>query len=277
MNTEQLMQLALDMSGLKEIPGDSAIYHPGEEIQRVLIGIDIKSPELKIAKDLGYDVALSHHPTGGDARLRFFEVLYRHMDQMIAGGVVDSVAQTIIDELAEGHKALAAMTNYDHDPSVARLLDLPYLNIHTPLDEIGRHRMQTAADQLPETATVAELMSHFSTQFGEFANAGTEIELRVGKPENAIGKVVMSHGAGTNGGYPVAKAYFEHGVDTVIYIHCRPDDSKKLIKEFGHEKNLIITGHIVSDSIGINPYIDKLRELGLEVTTLSGIIPEQAA
>jgi len=272
MNTEQLMQLALDMAGLDAVPGDSAIYHPGDDIQRVLIGIDIKSPELKIAKDLGYDVALSHHPTGGTARLRFFEVLYRHLEQMMAAGVSESVASAIIDEVAERHKAMAAMSNYDHDPSVARLLDLPYLNIHTPLDEMGRHRLQTAADELPETATVGELMSYFSASFGEFRNAETEIELRVGKPENATGKVVVSHGAGTNGGYSVAKAYFEHGVDTVIYIHCRPEDSKKLIQDFGFTKNLIVTGHIVSDSIGINPYISELRELGLEVTTMSGII-----
>jgi len=34
-----------------------------------------------------------------------------------------------------------------------------------------------------------------------------------------------------------------------------------------------VTGHIASDSIGINPYIDRLRQEGLEVTPISGIIP----
>lgn len=273
MNTDRLMTLALEMAKLTDVPGDSAIYHPGHGIKKVMFGIDIKAPELKIAVDMGFDAAISHHPTGGQARLQFFEVLYRHLDQMTAAGVTEEVARTIVDELAEGHKAMAAMSNYDHDPSVARLLDLPYLNIHTPLDEIGRQRLQTAADGLPATGTVADLISHFYASFGEFRNALTEIELRVGKPDNAIGKVVMSHGAGTNGGYTVAKTYFDHGVDTVIYIHCRPADSKKLIEEFGDSKNLIVTGHIVSDSIGINPYIDRLREEGIDVTTLSGIIP----
>jgi len=274
MNTDRLMALALDMAGLTEIPGDSAIYHPGHGIKKVMFGIDIKAAELKIAADMGFDAAISHHPTGGQARLQFFKVLYRHLDQMRAAGVPEEVAQTIIDELAEEHKAKAAMSNYDHDPSVARLLDLPYMNIHTPLDEIGRRRMQTAADEFPATGTIAGLITHFYESFGEFRNADTEIELRIGKPDNTIGKVVMSHGAGTNGGYPVAKAYFDHGVDTVIYIHCRPTDSKKLIEEFGDSKNLIVTGHIVSDSIGINPFIERLREERIEVTTLSGIIPQ---
>ncbi len=272
MNTDRLMALALEMAGLTEIPGDSAIYHPGDDIKKVMLGIDIKAPEVKIAADMGFDAAISHHPTGGWARLRFYKVLYRHLDQLTAVGVPLDTAQAIIDDLVEGHRVMAAMSNYDHDPSVARLLDMPYMNIHTPLDEIGRRRLQTAADELPATETVTSLISHFLASFGEFRNAETEIELRMGKLDNVIGKVVMSHAAGTNGGYPVAKAYFDHGVDTVIYIHCRPADSKKLIEEFGDRVNLIVTGHIVSDSIGINPYIDRLREEGIEVTTLSGII-----
>jgi len=274
MNTDQLMTLALDMAGLTEIPGDSAIYHPGENIKTLMLGIDIKGPEVKMASDMGFDAAISHHPTGGQARLQFHKVLYRHLDQLTAAGVPLEAVQAIIDDLAEGHRVMAAMSNYDHDPSIARLLGMPYMNIHTPLDEIGRRRLQAAADELAATDTVADLMSHLSASFGEFRNADTQIELRMGKSDNVVGKVVMSHGAGTNGGYPVANAFFDHGVDTVIYIHCRPADSKKLIAEYGDTKNLIVTGHIVSDSIGINPYIDRLREEGMDVTTLSGIIPE---
>ncbi len=272
MNTDQLMALALDMAGLTQIPGDSAIYHPGQGIRKVMFGIDIKAPEVKIAADLGFDAAISHHPTGGDARLQFYRVLYRHLDQLTAAGVPSDSVQDMIDHLAEEHRIMASMSNYDHDPSVARLLDMPYMNIHTPLDEIGRRRLQDAADQLAPTNTIAQLMAHFDASFGEFRNADTQIELRMGRLDNPMGKVVMSHGAGTNGGYPVAKAYFDHGVNTVIYIHCRPADSKKLIAEFGDRVNLIVTGHIVSDSIGINPYIDELRKRGIDVTTLSGIV-----
>jgi putative NIF3 family GTP cyclohydrolase 1 type 2 len=273
MNTEQLMRISLDMAGLSDVPGDSAIYHPGEDIHTVLFGIDIKAPEVMLASSMGFDAAISHHPTGGRARLHFHEVLYRHVDQMVTAGVPMDVARGLIEDLAEGHRVTASMSNYDHEPSVARLLDVPYLNIHTPLDEIGRRRLQAAADELPGTATVAELIAHLAGRFGEFGHADTKIELRVGKQDNAIGRVVMSHGAGTNGGYPVAKAYFDHGVDTVIYIHCRPADSQRLIETFGTDKNLIVTGHIVSDSIGINPYLDRLRQEGLDVTTISGIIP----
>ena len=273
MNTDRLMQLALEMAGLEGIPGDSAIHHPGDEIERILFGIDLKAPEVLIASAKGYDCAISHHPVGGSSTLRFHEVLERHVDQMVGAGVPRDVAEETMCTAIEDRRVLNSMTNYDHDPSVARLLGMPYLNIHTPLDEIGRRRMAEAAAGLSADATVAELIDCFYGTFGEFRNAATKIEVRVGEPDNQIGKAVVSHGAGTNGGYPVAKAYFSHGIDTVIYIHCRPNDAKKLIDEFGRVKNLVVTGHIASDSVGINPYVDRLREEGLDVTTFSGIVP----
>jgi len=273
MNTEQLMTLALEMAGLDAIPGDSAIHHPGDGIRRILFGIDLKAPELSIAKDLGFDCAISHHPIGGSSTLRFHEVLERHIDQMTRAGVPADVAEETMRGTIEDRRVLSSMTNYDHDPSVARLLGMPYLNIHTPLDEIGRRRMADAVSELDEARTIAGLIEHLRRSFGEFQNAATEIEQRAGVPGNPIGKAVVSHGAGTNGGYAVAKAYFDHGIDTVIYIHCRPADAARLREEYVEEKNLVVTGHIASDAVGINPYVDRLRDLGLDVVTFSGIIP----
>ena len=145
MNTDRLMQLALEMAGLGEIPGDSAIHHPGGEISKVLFGIDLKAPELVIASAQGFDCAISHHPVGGSSTLRFHEVLERHVDQMVGAGVPRDVAEETMCATIEDRRVLSSMTNYDHDPSVAVLLDIPYLNIHTPLDEIGRRRMAEAA------------------------------------------------------------------------------------------------------------------------------------
>jgi len=273
LNTERLMAIALEMADLTEIPGDSAIHHPGDGIERVLLGIDLKQAELKIAKDLGYDCAIAHHPSAGTSILRYHEVLLRHVDQMVASGVPEAVARETMAETIESRRVLASMQNYDHAPSVAKLIDLPYLNIHTPLDEVGRRRLAEVAEAFDPQRTVADLIGALREAFGEFRSAKTQIEVRVGKKTNRLGRVVMSHGAGTNGGTPVAKAYFEHGIDTVLYIHCRPEDSKRLREEYGDEKNLIVTGHIASDAIGINPYVERLRAEGLDVTTFSGILP----
>ena len=273
MNTDQMMQLSLELAGLKTVPEDSAIYHPGGDIRRVLVGIDIGVPELVLAKDLAFDLALAHHPIGGSAVLEFHRVFERHVLQMVAAGIPERMACEAVEEMTRERRILAAMKNYDHAPSVARLVDMPLMNIHTPLDEIGRQRMAEAARSLPSDASVSDLTAHLYESFGEFRNAATRIEVRIGREENRIGRVVVSHAAGTNGGYSVAKAYFDHGVDTVIYIHCRSQDSKRLREAYGDSKNLIVTGHIASDSLGINPFLAALSERGLEVEAISGILP----
>jgi putative NIF3 family GTP cyclohydrolase 1 type 2 len=273
-NTARLMEIALDMAGLSEVPGDSAVHHAGRGIRRLLVGIDLRAPELALAKSLGVDAVLTHHPVGV-ATLNFHTVLQRHVDQMIAAGVPAEAARAAIDETAAARRVLDSMTNYDHDPSIARLLDMPYLNIHTPLDEIGRRRLADAAATVPAERTVGDLVRRFVETFEEFRAAATRVEVLVGKETHRLGRVVVSHAAGTNGGYSVGKAYFEHGVDTLVYIHCRPDDARRLEAEFGETKALVVTGHIASDSVGINPYVDRLRDEGLDVTTASGVLPDR--
>ncbi len=273
MNTQEIMALALDMANLPSVPGDTAIYQHGEGVRRILFGIDLGTAEIVLARSLGYDLAITHHPAGDEAVLNFHQVYDRHADQLVAAGVPAAVAKQTLAAFHEDRRILDSIQNYDHAPSIARLIGMPYMNIHTPLDEIGRRRMAEVVAAVPTTASVKELTDRLWQAFGEFRGALTRIEVRVGKPDNRIGHAVVSHGAGTNGGYQVAKAYFDHQVDTVVYIHCRPEDSRRLQADFPNGKNLVVTGHIASDSVGINPFIAALRERGLEVTPVSGIIP----
>jgi putative NIF3 family GTP cyclohydrolase 1 type 2 len=274
MTTEDILKLSLDMADLKEVPADTAVYCPGRGIRRVLAGIDIDGAELLLAREQGFDLALAHHPGGGTAVLRWDEVFVRHVELMVRAGVPEDVAQAAVEEKLFEDRIVGQTRNYDRVPALARLLGIAYMNIHTPLDEIGRRRMAAAAGELPSRATVADLIAHFRARFGEFHHALTEIQCPVGGTDNRLGRVAVAHGAGTNGGYPVAKAYFDHGVDTLIYIHCQPSVVRQLTREYGVKgKNLVVTGHIASDSVGINPFLDRLRELGLEVIALGLVGP----
>ncbi|MBP7726289.1 MAG: hypothetical protein KA136_02830 [Candidatus Bipolaricaulis sp.] len=273
MTTEEILALALAMAGLDEVPADTAIYCPGEGIRRILVGIDLEGAELILAKERGFDLALAHHPAGGTAVLRMDEVFARHIGLMVEAGVPEAVARAAVEEKRYEDRITGQIRNYDRLPALARLLGIAYMNIHTPLDEIGRRRMAEAAAELAPHAIVADLIAHLCARFGEFRHALTEIQCLVGDGRNRLGHVAVAHGAGTNGGYPVAKAYFDHGVDTVIYIHCQPAVAKQLAREYGSTgKNLLVTGHIASDSLGINPFLSALGERGLEVVPL-GLVP----
>jgi putative NIF3 family GTP cyclohydrolase 1 type 2 len=270
MNTKEIMELSLKLAGLKEVPQDSAIYVSGDNIKKVLFGIDASVPELLLAKQLGYDAVIAHHPSGGTAAINFHKVFKRHIQQMVAAGVPVEEAEKTVTKKLEQLEVEAHTRNYAHAVDVAKLLKMPYMNIHTPLDEVGRKIMSEQINsRTRKDSKVQEVVSALK-ELGEFKNAVTEIKIRLGKPEDPAGKVVVSHGAGTNGGYEIAKMYFKHGVGTVVYIHISAGDLEKLEAE--GVGNLIVTGHIVSDSVGINPLIRELEKRNISVTTI-GVIP----
>lgn len=274
MNTTEIMALALEMAGLSEVPADSAIHVPGERIRRALVGIDLEGPELLWAKEAGFDLVITHHPPGGLSALNFWQVLLRQVDLMVAYGVPFDLAQAAAAELVRENRLQNHARNYLRLPAFAKALGIAYMNIHTPLDEIGRKRLVQAVKEVSEKASVGALVAYLRESFGEFRNAQTEIEVVVGNSQNPVGKVAVIHGAGTNGGYPVAKVLFDHGVDTVLYIHIRPHEAHRLAQEYGGKgKNLVVTGHIASDSVGINPFVEALRERKLEVTPFDLVQP----
>jgi hypothetical protein len=265
LNTEEIMEIALKLADLTEVPEDSAIYVKSENIQRVLFCIDAGPAELMLAKQLGCDAVIAHHPAGGLAVLGFPKVFRRHVQLMVEAGVPLEKAELAVSRKLEQLSVEAHARNYAHAVDFARLLKLPFMNVHMPLDEIGRKRMIEQIKRVGGESTVGDVVSALM-ELPEFRNALTKINVCLGKKENKAGKVVVSHAAATNGGYEIAKTYFEHGVGTLIYIHISPIDLEKLRAE--GKGNLIVTGHIASDSLGINPFIHELERRGLSVTKI---------
>jgi hypothetical protein len=274
--TEHLMGLALEIAGWEAIPGDCAVYYPGTRISHALMGIDVGTAELFMARQLGYHAVIAHHPAGYAGP--FWDVYLLHVGQMVAAGVAADVAEQAVAARIEGFKAASQRENYDHVASVARLLEMPFLNIHSPLDEVGRRIMQhTVDEQLARKpdSTVADVRDAL-LKLPEYAAARTQMQNPLGAWDAPAGKVIVSHGAYTNGGYPVARAYLTSGVNTICCIHFPLEDAQRLARE-GVQGNILVMGHIAGDSVGINPYVARLRESGLEVTTFSGIIGEVRA
>ncbi len=269
-STKEIMEMALHLSGFSHTPADSAIYVPGKNIKSVLFGIDADVPELLMAKQYGYDAVISHHPKGGSAIIDFHKVFRRHIQQMVDAGVPKQEAELAIQTKMKAIEVEMHTNNYSHAVDVARMLKVPYMNIHTPLDELGRRIMSEAISKAKKDATVSNIVSLLS-KLPEFTKSETEVKVRLGDPTNAAGPTIVSHGAGTNGGYEIAKTYFKYGVNTLIFIHVIPGDLEKL-KADGIG-NLIVSGHIASDSVGINPLITELEDHGIAVTRVGIVTP----
>ncbi|MFC1462935.1 Nif3-like dinuclear metal center hexameric protein [Verrucomicrobiota bacterium] len=265
------MQIALDLSGMPTVPPDSALLVAADNVARVLFGIDVCETDLRRAEAEGYDLVIAHHPFG---QWRIIGMLGRHNDLMLQAGVPAGAAMEACQRNMEPYTRRAAELPLDDDTerlaAMARDLGIGLMNIHGPCDELGRIELQRLADELVDTASVSDLVSAYRA-IPEIAASDEDVELVCGSIDSCVGRTVVIHGAGTNGGYPVATALFDAGVNTVVYIHLRSQEQKSQLAQES-KGNLILTGHYGSDSRGINPFLDVLENEGIEVVCFANMI-----
>lgn len=270
MNTQEIMDLALKMAGLKETPADSGIIVSGKDIKKAAFGVDMEAAEMLIAREIGVDLVITHHPVAGAPRLNLYKVMENQISRMVTAGVPINKAQKALGEQKGRIERGLHVTNYDRTVSAAKMLGLPFMGIHTPADLLTERKVQAHLDGvLMEESTLVQVIDALN-QLPEYKNALTKPEIRVGAPEDYAGKAFVVMAGGTNGGVNVAKAYFEAGIGTLVCMHM-PEDVLKAVRE-QNIGNVIVAGHMASDSIGINMIIEALEEKGLDMVRMSGVI-----
>ena len=264
--------MANRLAGCAETPADSQVYLDGE-VRRVYVGIDIDVGELLLAQRLGVDGVIAHHPIGSRARLGLPVVIEQHAAQMQAEGIPAGVAHEMM--LARQRPVAHALhtSNYDRVVAAAQQLAMPMMNIHLAADIIGRQYFIDFVGKIVDghDASAGELIGELKT-IPEMEASLVQPELWLGTAENPVGRWVVQMAAGTNGGTPVYRTYYEHGIDTILAMHIDERDLRELEQLQRPQANLVITGHMPSDSIGMNRVIDALEQHGLEVIVGSGVI-----
>jgi len=272
MNTEEILQAALDAAGLSEAPADSGIIIPGKKIKKVVFGVDMEAAEILIAKQIGADAVITHHPKGGAPMVNLYKVMENQIDRMVEAGVPINKAQKALKERMEQVDINLHVSNYDRAVSAAKVLGMPFIAIHSPADKLAERKVQAHLNQALEgmgKATLKDVLDALE-QLPEYAKAVTKPVIRVGAEKSFAGKVFVTMAGGTSGGAKVAKAYFEAGVGTLVVMHM-PPETIKAVKEQGIG-NVVVAGHMASDSVGINEVIRALEAKSLEVIRMSGVI-----
>jgi putative NIF3 family GTP cyclohydrolase 1 type 2 len=259
-DTGKIMQAGLDLAGWKKMPADSMVHVRGAGIRKVMIAVNVGTAELLLARSLGCDAVIAHHPLGV-AAINFYKVFDRHVDYMVDHGVPKDVARQAVDKLKERVETRTHADIYNDVIGVARIMKMPLVNIHQPCDEYMRKTILEKIES-GRTERVSDIVRSVG-EIPEFRHAATKVRVRYGSEKNRAGHWALVIAAGTNGGYPVAKAYFEHGVDTVIYLHVDYGDLTKM-KEDRLKGNLVVLGHLAGDSLGLNALADRLEGLGVE-------------
>jgi len=262
-----------DIESLKNPYLDSQILYVSEdkEIKKVLVGIDIEPAEILLAKEIGnVDLIIAHHPLGkGLANLH--EVMELQCDVLNQYGVPINVAEGLmkerIEEVARGVNAV----NHQRTVDVARILKLNLINTHTPADNLAAEFIKKTIDrENPER--IEDLMKVLKEipEYKEAMKIGAGPKIFVGSEENRCGKIAITEFTG--GTEPTPKIYermAQAGIGTIIGMHISEEHKKEAETA---NINVVIAGHMSSDSLGMNLFLDELEKQGIEIIPCSGFI-----
>ncbi|MDP2909901.1 MAG: Nif3-like dinuclear metal center hexameric protein, partial [bacterium] len=260
-----------DKDSLENPYSDSGIHNLSDnrEIKRVLAGIDIDSSELLIAKYLGnIDLVIGHHPIGkGLANLA--DVMNLQCDVLNYYGVPINIAEGLmkqrISEVARGVNPI----NHQRVVDSARLIGLNLMNIHTPADNLSAKFLKIKIDENnPKTlGDVLDLLKEIA-EYKEAMKVSAGPRLFTGSPESRCGKIALTEiTGGTEGSPKLYEKMANAGIGTIIGMHVSEEHKKEA--ENAH-LNVVIAGHISSDSLGMNLFLDELEKQGIEIIPCSG-------
>lgn len=265
-----------DLEVLKNPYSDSRILFgdPSVEVDKILTGIDLEPGEILLADRLnqkgeGIDLAIAHHPEG-ISLAGLAEVMDLQIDLYESYGIPVNVAEGILgDKISEIRRRIAPV-NHGRAVDAARLLGIPFMNVHTPADnlvykfldeKIKEAKLEYVKDVLEMLNTIPEYKEAAKYKAGPVLFSGSE--------KNRAGKVVAKLTGGTEGSKKVYEKLAMIGVGTVIEMHASEEHVTQA-KE--HHINLVIAGHISSDSIGMNLFLDELEKKNVHIIPCSGLI-----
>ncbi|WIG58067.1 MAG: hypothetical protein OJF49_000812 [Ktedonobacterales bacterium] len=266
--TERLLNLALELAGITEVPPDSGVYFSGTRISSILLGVDVSAADLFMARQLGFHAVVTYTPPGllGPAWDTYRDL---HLRQLTEVGVPADDAETAVDGGAAALRLEALRENYDTAASVAALLETPLVGICSPLATIGQRIIQQTVNG-PSDGTVAGVRAALLA-LPEFAAARPPMALVHGAWDAPPGRIVVVTGGLRPPDYAIARAYLTHGVGTLCCADFAYEDARRLASE-GVPGNVLVLGRIACASVGINPYVARLRGEGLEVRTFAGVV-----
>jgi putative NIF3 family GTP cyclohydrolase 1 type 2 len=250
---------------------DSRIYNisKDKEIKKILAGIDIDTSELLLAKEIGgIDLVIAHHPVGrGLATLSDIMDLQKDMFNYygVPINVAEGLMSTRISEVSRGTNP----SNHNKTVDAAKILGINFLNIHGPADNLVSNYIKILIEK--ESFDTVDDVINFLKKIPEYKEAGkigVGPKIFVGRGENRCGKIAVMMTGGTGGSSKLIEKLVQAGVGTLIDMHISEDHKKEAE---ANNLNIIIAGHISSDSLGMNLFLDQLEKRGIEVVCSSGL------
>ena len=242
-----------------------------KKIKKVLVGIDMETPELLYAKMEGdIDLVIGHHPEG--KALADLSGVMDLQAQLLAGygvpiNIAESVLKPRISEVNRGTHPI----NHNRPVDMAKLLRIDYMCTHTIADNLGaKFLTDILRRKKPEyVGDILKMLKDIS-EFSEAIKINAGPRLFTGDKENSCGQVAVTEWTGgTSGSKEMYEKMAQAGIGTIIGMHMHEEHRAEAEK---YHLNVVIAGHMACDSLGMNLFLDELEKKGIEVIPCSGLI-----
>ncbi len=255
---------------------DSRVLYgePDRVVRELFCGIDITAAELLLVDRLRergqiVDAVIGHHPLGR-AKTIFPEVMHVQEGLLEAFGLPINVAEDILaPRIKEVYRGVHPV-NFNQAVDAAKLLDVPLMCLHCPCDNLAQRFVQDRIDkERPER--VSDILSLLSDipEFDIAMRYNSNPEVYVGEKGRCTGKVMIK----MTGGAALPKEAYDGlakaGVGTVVCMHLPENHLEEARKA---HINIVVSGHVASDSLGLNLVMDRLEKKGIVVHPFSGFI-----
>ena len=244
------------------------------EIRGVLWGIDIGTGEMVLAdrlKEKGrkIDAVIGHHPLG-KARNTFPEALHTLARMMENEGVPENVSEGVMAPRIRDVHNIVVGENSNQPVDAARLLNMPFMCLHSCTDVLVQRFIKDhlASKDPRRVENVIEALLELP-EVDHMARLGNYPEVRVGDGSRKVGKIMVKMAGGTAGPKEMFEKLADAGVGTYICMHL-PDAHLEEAKK--NHINIIISGHMGCDSLGVNLLADEVEGRGVEITPCSGYV-----
>jgi len=233
------------------------------EVKSVLVGIDIEVGEAVLAdrlieKGRRIDALWAHHPEGA-ALANLGGVMAMQADILSAFGVPITAAEGLIEPRIREVERLVMPTNHMRAVDAARLLGIPMLCTHTPADNCVTDHLQKMFDRRkPETVgDVVDVLREIP-EYRDAEPHGMGLKVFAGSARRRAGRVFVDMTGGTSGSEKtLEKIANTSDIGTIVAMHI-PEKHREEAEK--HHINVVIAGHVASDTLGMNLLIDAVEK-----------------
>ncbi len=252
-----------DISCLKNPYPDSRIYNFVSEydISNIFVGIDIETQELLLCDTLKnrgekIDLVITHHPEGMGLN-GLSDVMNMQTEILHKMGIPINVAEKIISS-RQGIVGRGILpVNYSRAIDASRLLKLQFLGVHSPADNcvtsfLDKIFKEKSPRKLKDILDI--LLDIEEYKISKASNNAPCI--LSGDKNSSCGKIFVDMTGGTEGPIIAIEELAKSGIGTIVGMHLSENHLKKA-KECN--MNIVIAGHMASDTLGMNLIFDELE------------------